>query len=69
MYVDYSKKFELSWDELDRSVEKMELLDSLKKRMESIINIIYWERMSKMCSAVIKSKGGHFEENKINIII
>lgn len=60
---------ELAWNELDKRVKKKknekELLESLKKRMESIIRLILWETFAKDCAMVIKAKGAYFDESKI----
>lgn len=65
---------ELAWDELDRRVREKrpssekELFVCLKEGWERISGD-YWkkllERMPKLCSAVIKAKGGYFDESGI----
>ncbi|KMQ83189.1 paired box protein and transposase domain containing protein [Lasius niger] len=65
---------ELLWDELDRSVRKLQpknseqlwsYLQTIWKSIstETLQKLI--ERMPKICRAVIKEKGGYFEESKI----
>ena len=65
---------ELLWDELDRKVRLMRpknvshLWDCLQKAWKSIAPITLRkliERMPKVCAAVIKAKGGYFEESKL----
>ena len=65
---------ELLWEELDRRVRDLKptslpgLWDCLNEAWNNIPpqtlqNLI--ERMSKLCAAVIKAKGGHFQENRL----
>lgn len=65
---------ELLWDELDRAVRKMcptsekHLMKSLQDAWNAITSeklqkLI--DRMPKVCRAVLKARGGHFDESKI----
>ena len=65
---------ELLWDELDRAVRKMCPTSEkhLKKCLQDAWNAIMSEklqqlidRMLKVCRAMIKVRGGHFDESKI----
>ena len=65
---------ELVWDQLDRDVRKMQLknifdlFDYLKIAWdalpESYFKLLIL-RIPRICSAVIKAKGGYFNESKI----
>lgn len=65
---------ELLWDELDREVRKMQPTNSKqlwaflktcwdRLSTESLQKLI--ERMPRICAAVIRARGGYFEESKI----
>lgn len=65
---------ELLWEELDRRVRNLKptsLPDLWKCLKEAWDNIQpqtlqkLVERMPKLCAAVIKAKGGHFQENRL----
>lgn len=65
---------ELLWDELDRRVRLMrptnqkQLWDCLQKAWRSIPSSTLLKlvsRMPKVCAAVIKARGGYFEESKL----
>lgn len=65
---------ELVWDELDRRVKKRQpssadtLWTLLQEEWQNITGeylLSLVERMPRVCSAVIKAKGGYFEESKI----
>ena len=65
---------EMVWDELDRRVKERqptsaqhlwELLQDCWKSIpgDDLMKLV--ERMPRVCKAVIKAKGGHFEESQI----
>lgn len=65
---------ELLWDELDRQVRDLaptsesSMWDCLKKVWDNLDQQILRklvERMPKICAAIIKSKGGHFNEKTL----
>lgn len=65
---------ELAWDELDREVRRKrptsenELFECLKASWENIPGSYFkklLERMPRLCAAVIKAKGGYFDESKV----
>ena len=65
---------ELVWDESDRSVRKgrptnqQSLTDELKKAWNAIPGTYLKkpvERMPRICHAVVKDRGGYFEESKV----
>ena len=65
---------ELLWDELDRRFREMrptnqrELWDCLQKAWKSIPSTSLMKlvcRMPRVCAAVIKARGGYFEESKL----
>lgn len=65
----------LIWDELDRNVRKMrptnqnqlwEFLQACWTQIAATTLNKLIERMPNVCAAVLKSKGGYFEESKIN---
>jgi transposase len=49
---------EMVWDELDRRVRE-------KKPTSDQHSSLIWLRECKVCKAVIKAKGGYFEESQI----
>lgn len=66
---------ELLWEELDRRVRNLKptslpgLWNCLKEawsniEQQTLEKLV--ERMPKLCRAVIKAKGGHFQENRLN---
>lgn len=65
---------ELLWDELDRRVRDLKptslprLWECLKEAWDNIQPQTLQklvERMPKICAAIIKAKGGHFQENRL----
>lgn len=65
---------ELLWDELDRKVKAKtqtnidELFQNLQeawREIEETTLVKLIERMPRLCKAVLKAKGGHFDESKI----
>ena len=66
---------ELLWEKLDRRVRDLKptslpsLWDCLNEAWNNIPSQTLQkliERMPKLCAAVIKAKGGHFQENRLN---
>jgi hypothetical protein len=55
---------EIVWDELDRRVKEKQPT-SAQHIVEKAFQVKLVERMPKVCKAVIKAKGGYFEENQI----
>ena len=43
----------------------MENLQNAWREIEETILIKFVERMPRLCKAVLKAKGGHFDESKI----
>ncbi|KAF7662417.1 hypothetical protein LDENG_00236000 [Lucifuga dentata] len=65
---------DLAWDELDLKVQskhpgnEKELLEFLKSTWESLPGIDFQklqQRMPRICVAVIKARGGYFDETKV----
>ena len=58
---------EMVWDELDHRVEKKQLsiCGNSFKTVGNAFQANLVERMPRLCIAVIKAKGGYFEESKI----
>ena len=64
--------FEMVWDELDRRVKEKQptsaqhtVCGNSFKTVGKTFQVKLVERMSRLCKAVIKAKGGYFEEYKI----
>lgn len=66
---------ELLWEELDRKVKSMrptgesEMFECLKLAWETLEARTYQklvERLPRICAALIKAKGGHIDEKKLN---
>ena len=66
--------FEMIWDELDRRVKEKqptsaqhmwELLQDYWKSIPGDYLMKLAERMPRVCEAVIKEKGGYFEESNV----
>ena len=53
---------EMVWDELDRRVKEKQPASA---RHRKAFQVKLFERMPRVCKAVIKAKGGYFEETKI----
>jgi hypothetical protein len=53
------------WDELERRVKKKHFLKNSFKAVGKVFQLKLVERMPRGCKAVIKAKGGYFEESKI----
>ena len=61
---------EMVWDELDRRVRKssQQVLSTCGNSFKTVGKAFLMklvERMSRVCKAVIKAKGGYYEESKI----
>ena len=65
---------ELAWDELDRKVRsrrfrnEKELFKYLKSEWEQLTSAYFkklLQRLPQICKAVIKARGGYFDESKI----
>jgi hypothetical protein len=57
---------EMVWGELDRRVkESSQQVHSLWGNSFKTVGKAFWLRMPSMCKAVIKAKGGYFEESQI----
>ena len=65
---------ELAWDELDRKVRsrrsrnEKELFEYLKSEWEQLPSAYFkklLQRLPRICKAVIKARGGYFDESKI----
>ena len=59
---------EIVWDELDRRVKEKQVLSICGNSIKTVGKAFLMklvERMPRVCNAVIKAKGGYFEESQI----